>query len=494
MPAPPRRFHPLVVLSPLALACFVAVGVVNYRAARASLHDEFTKASLPLLRDNIHSEISRDLTQAVDIASAMSHDTFLGDWIASGEEDPAAVTRYLSRIKKVYGFDSAFLVSAASRVYYYADGIGKKVDPSDPHDVWYYGFLESPDRFRLDVDADENAAGRPTIFVNFKIFDKDQALLGVTGVGVGMESFSAFLATMQERYDRSIYLVDVDGVVQASADRGEAERVDLGTETGIGEAAKGLLVRKGDPVDASFRTEEGETLLSVRYLPQLDWFLVVRQDESAALVGVRDSFKLTILLGVVLTIALIVVSALMIDRFNRDLRLQADTDALTGAGNRRTLEEALAALAYRKARYGTAASAVLIDVDRFKAINDTYGHHRGDAVLKALCRIARSRARPLDHVARWGGDEICVAVEGDAAAAAALARRIAEGLRADPDFGAAVTLSMGVAELAEGEDTDDLIRRADKALYRAKEGGRDRIELDAGPAEGGSAEGGPAAG
>jgi two-component system cell cycle response regulator len=175
---------------------------------------------------------------------------------------------------------------------------------------------------------------------------------------------------------------------------------------------------------------------------------------------------------------------------DRSLEL-AVTDSLTGLRNRRYAMRHLEGLLR-----STGATAFLLDVDRFKSINDRLGHPVGDAVLKEIAERLRSHVRASDVVARLGGEEflvIAVGTIGD------LARVVAERLRqvvADAPVRAGgqdlpVTVSIGVAEASAGGSAEGLLKRADDALYRAKEGGRDRVEMDRTPGQG---EGSPPSG
>lgn len=157
----------------------------------------------------------------------------------------------------------------------------------------------------------------------------------------------------------------------------------------------------------------------------------------------------------------------------------AMTDALTGVGNRRRLDEALAAEINRAGRSGDALSAIMADVDHFKRVNDQYGHAAGDKVLARIGALLRSNTRLTDVVARFGGEEFVVLLpRATLAQAMAKAEKFRVALSANliEPLPAPVTASFGVAELAPAESAESLLGRADAALYRAKQGGRDRVE------------------
>jgi diguanylate cyclase len=160
------------------------------------------------------------------------------------------------------------------------------------------------------------------------------------------------------------------------------------------------------------------------------------------------------------------------------------TDPLTGIGNRRLFDRALRKLAAEAAKRGSPLALLMVDIDHFKRFNDTYGHPVGDLVLKLVAAKLAERALPPRIAARYGGEEFALLLPGSDLAEAV---ELAEGIRAevadrevvlksDGRKLGTVTLSIGVAALGPGEPADRFLARADAALYRAKEKGRNRVE------------------
>ena len=154
------------------------------------------------------------------------------------------------------------------------------------------------------------------------------------------------------------------------------------------------------------------------------------------------------------------------------------TDQLTGLHNRFQIRDIFNREKACAERERSSLSIIMIDVDHFKAINDTYGHNIGDEVLKAFARILKHSLREFENIVRWGGEEFLVLLpKTDGTAAYQIARRLQKSIReyTFPSVGQR-TASFGIA-VCSGEDTfDTLVSRADRALYRAKHRGRDRIE------------------
>ena len=159
-------------------------------------------------------------------------------------------------------------------------------------------------------------------------------------------------------------------------------------------------------------------------------------------------------------------------RENRRLEQLATTDALTGALNRRALDEQLPREIARASRTGAPLCVVLLDIDHFKVYNDTHGHAGGDALLRVACATWSRSLRLTDLLARYGGEEFVAVLPGADIAGGA---HTAERLRTAMPSG--TTVSAGVAAWRPGEDCHALLRRADAALYEAKAAGRDRVEL-----------------
>ena len=170
-------------------------------------------------------------------------------------------------------------------------------------------------------------------------------------------------------------------------------------------------------------------------------------------------------------------------RLRRRLEHDATVDALTGLRNRRWLDLSMVRMARRHCHAGDPLSVVMIDVDHFKRFNDTYGHAAGDAVLRSVAEVIVTELRPTDAAARFGGEEFIVILPntpvGGAVAAANRLRLAIAATEVTADDGRrlpAVTISAGAAELGRDPDADEVIKRADAALYRAKHRGRNRVE------------------
>ena len=186
--------------------------------------------------------------------------------------------------------------------------------------------------------------------------------------------------------------------------------------------------------------------------------------------------------SVIAGITLFAMGFLLMIRDSSDVRLSnmALTDRLTGVWNRFKIDEVVSQEMKQHASLGVSLSAILFDIDHFKAINDAYGHAEGDAVLREFAQRMRDCVRDTDVVGRWGGEEFIVLLpRSNLSTAIDIAERIRVSVSAKtfPNE-ISVTASAGVAECSLGEAWLDWFGRADAALYRAKHGGRNRICAD----------------
>ena len=197
------------------------------------------------------------------------------------------------------------------------------------------------------------------------------------------------------------------------------------------------------------------------------------QRENAALVQELEGYRRTLEYE----------NALLGDSL-RDASQAANHDSLTGLFNRRYLTAFAQPLAALVLEEREPVTVLIVDIDHFKRVNDTHGHPAGDEVLRAVAQMLGARLRDLDCLARYGGEEFVVVLRR---CDVNRGRRIAEALRHNiasaeidiVDGTVSITVSIGIAQWGPGEQLDEVVQRADRTLYRAKQAGRDRVEVDA---------------
>ena len=474
----------IFILSLILLSGFFITNVISYRASKRQIHSSIVESSLPLARDNVYSEIQRDLTRPIFVSSLMANDTFLKDWVTGGEKQVRQIIRYLTEIQEKYGFFSSFFVSDISQNYYHYKGILKQIHPDDSHDAWYYNFKNKNMEYDLDVDTNEAEQNHLTIFINHRLTADNGKFLGVVGVGLDFDRVASLLDDYKTRYSRNIYMVSPDGVIQIHTDKSKILTTSIFMEPGLKNIAHDILAAKNEP--AFFEYDDAGSnhiLLTSRFVKELDWYLLVEQDETLALKSIQTTFMHNFFISLGITFITIVFVILVINYFQKKLETMATTDKLTKAYNRREFERRFHFHTSANRRETMDMSIILFDIDFLKELNDTLGHLAGDKIISDIAHLAGQTIRDNDMLVRWGGDEFVILTFTDTSKAAAIARRLQKAIH-DHDFlirpagggkKQVVTISCGIAGYLAHDTLDTFLARADKALYKAKNKGRNCI-------------------
>lgn len=479
------QFSLLLLLGILLLGGFLATSLASYFASRDNIRKNIVNTELPLTSDNIYSEIQKDLIRPTQIASMMSRDTFLRDWALAGEPDPEPVIRYLREIQDHYGTFTSFFVSERTRTYYQAKGVLKKVSEDEPRDIWYFRVRSMTEPYEISVDPDMANADRLTFFINFKVFDYQERFIGVVGVGLTVDAVVKLVDEYQQRYDRGIYFTDRSGMLVLTGAEGGPMGARRGQSLGEVPGLEKLLAVLPHPKSGNFRYDEHRRnhFLNVRYIPELEWYLFVDKHEEGALADARHSLYINLLICLLVTVVVLILVSLMIRRYQQRIAALATTDSLTELPNRRGFD-ILAEQALQEAQRDTSPlCALLLDLDNFKSINDQYGHLAGDEVLQRFAQQLRERLRLSDILCRWGGEEFILLLKNtDRQAAHDLAEKLrqqcAEQRYQVEGQTLQVTVSFGLSQWQAGESLHALLGRTDRALYRAKQAGRDRVCIE----------------
>lgn len=327
----------LSILTFFIITAFLLSSFFSYFTAKQSLKEEILNSSLPLLSENIYSEIQRSLSIPLKVSSSMSRDSFLIKWVNDGEQNYDEITLYLKNIKERYNFFSTFFVSSTSSNYYYGDGVLKKISAEDDHDSWYYDFMNSGKEADLDVDTDEASDGVLTIFINYRLEDFNGSFLGVVGVGVRLDQIAVKLQEKQDKYNRNVFLVDEDGFIQVHSDIHLIEQVNIFKKEGIRNVADEIMAQSADPIEIEYKTDSQSIFVSSRYISELGWHIIVEQDEKSSYFEARKSLYLSLLITIMITGLLLFVSSHILKVFEQQMELIAGTDNLTNTANRREL-------------------------------------------------------------------------------------------------------------------------------------------------------------
>jgi diguanylate cyclase (GGDEF)-like protein len=473
-----RRFRFISILASLLVGGFLFTSIVSYYSAQKSLSEQIAGSTLPLTSDNIYSEIQQDLLRPIFISSLMAQDTFVRDWVIGGEVEPDKMIRFLDEIQRRYGTVTSFFVSDISHQYYHSTGILKTVDREDPQDSWYFDMVKIVQNYHVNIDQDTADLSSMTVFINHKVNDYLGNYIGTIGVGLGVRSVKELLETYQQRYGRTIFFVDRQGDVTLVGKEFH-EPLNLRDFAGLKRYATQILTSPS--MALTFERDNHKIYFNSRLVEDFNWYLIVMENETLGEVRIHNTMIFNIAISLGITIIVLIIAAVTLGNDQKKLEAMATTDKLTGVPNRQMFDFLFAQFSKSSLRRKTPLAILLIDIDHFKFVNDSYGHLAGDQVLQHLAKGFTEVLRGGDDVLfRWGGEEFMIlAANCNIEQAAQLAERIRAFAEDQAvylgDTTIKITVSVGVAELKPEERSDTLISRADRALYQAKGAGRNRV-------------------
>jgi len=467
-----RRFSLLLAI--LLLSGFVTTSWLSYRVAHDSIETTISKDAMPLTTDNIYSEIQHDLFKPVFISSLMAQDTFVRDWKLNGENNPKNLIKYLNEIQEKYNTVTSYFISEATRNYYHSKGILKKISEEDNQDKWYFHIKNLPESIPYEVNVDNDTAGdgNLVVFVNYKVFDYDNNFIGVTGVGLALDTVRQLIESYQQKYQRTVFMVDREGKVTLNGESFVGS-LDLYERPGIKEYASTILANTSNSI--KYRHSGKTIYLNTRYIEEFNWYLVVEQTSDPSEKKLTDTFIVNILLSILVTAGVLLIAHFTFNSYQKRLEAMATIDKLSGLLNRQAFDPILENNLEQNKRKGNHLSLMLIDIDNFKQINDTFGHLAGDKIIHKVAQICKLHSRESDAVCRWGGEEfIIMLADTEINSAVSIAERIRKHLSKE-NKECAVTVSFGITEYQQNESIVSLFNRVDSALYQAK--GRNRWEI-----------------
>ena len=455
----------------IVVLCFLLSTFVSLWSLRV-MAKQNTQALSKTLAANIYDTISAELSEPVLVSRTMARDYFLIEMLTHEQgydvdEASRLLKDYLSGIREGTGYQSAFLVSSASRRYYAASGASKIIDPdSGGRDSWYADFMADGGEYVLDIDLDEFNHDAWTVFVDARIEDGQGQLLGVCGVGVHMTGPQELFGALEKEYGVEISLVAEDGLI----------KLDNATERIESARLQDVALRQGDDYD--FQVLARNRFAVTKYIDKLGWYLVVVSDGSHE----TGQFINVILLNVVLCLLVLVILVFAIRI------ILARTKALTNASfqdqttqllNRRAFEEDKAALA----RLDGDFTCLTADVNGLKAVNDTLGHAAGDELIQGAARCLVDCFGKHGKVYRIGGDEFAAMLRLSPEAMEATVARFEQMTgQWSGTLAKQLSVSCGFAAAREFPSANiaELSRIADERMYAAKEAyyrtsGRDRM-------------------
>ena len=467
----------VVIIAGLLLGVSITGSIINYMKNVRDTQEQLQHTSLPLSVDNIYTEIQQRMIEPLLVSSLMSNDTFLRDWLMDGETDINGITRYLTEIQQKYDIFTTFLVSEKTKNYYHPRGFIDVINKENNADAWYFNFKNQAAPYEINLDHNTNLGDFLVMFINYKVMDYSNQMIGVTGVGVRLLNIEEMLTSFKTRYKYDVYFVNQDGEITLFS-KGLNKRGNIAHIEGIREINE--VIESGIQTQFDYKDKDGEYLLNTKYIEKLKLHLFVEINKKEYLTELKKTFYANLLISLLVTLLVTVIIIYTINIYQKQLVQMASEDALTGLSNRRKFNEYFERVckAYQKSVKNI--TLILIDIDDFKWVNDTFGHLIGDKALIRVAHIIKDQLRATDMVSRWGGEEFSILlVDVSKEDAIKMAENIRQTIKDDSDLfellSKPLTISLGLGELTSFDSQDGLVSKVDKALYKAKDAGKNQL-------------------
>ena len=474
------KYRVVFIIVFLLMALSTSLSYMNYIISLESTHERLKSRSLPLSTDNIYTEVQKNIIEPNLIGSMMAEDTFLKDWLLTREQNSVEdIREYLEAIKNKYGMLETFLASDETKNYYTSKGFVETMKEDNPTNGWYYSFKKSSSKNEINLDHNEHINNTMIMFINHKIYDSTYNIIGATGVAYKTSYIDDMLKKFRIDYSFNVFFIDKDGnLVLYERDFNNMKNI---SDSEVLTDYKDEIINKKDGI-IKIKSDTDEYLVNVKYIDELNLYLIVEAKMSTFTQEVRRVFYINLLISILITTFVTLIILNTINRYNKRLEHMASHDSLTNLPNRRSFNDAFKKLMLLHDRQKNNLSLLFFDIDDFKKINDTAGHQVGDEVLVRIAEITRECIRQTDLTARWGGEEFIVAlIDSSFEDSEMVANKLRESIESDKKLenliGHKITASFGLTEVEEHDKTAKVIQRVDDAMYKAKNDGKNRVVI-----------------
>ena len=424
-----------------------------------------------LTHTNIYTEIKQEMVEPINSSVIMAQNTLLLDFMDQDTlETEEKMAEYLTAIQKATGYESVFVIPDSTLSYYHPGGTDEKVDIESDHAYWYTNRIDAEDAYGFVVNTENLDDWALTIYVDANINDRNGNFAGIVGVGKRITHLQGILTSYLYNQGVEAYIVDADGEVKVHQDNTYIKNKSFYDLENIPSQAMDIKQSQMQPIEQMIDNR----FFIIQHIPELDWYLVVRKSTSD-LTGSLNHYSvqvITILALGVLVILLVTNHA--ISMYKKQIISLSNIDHLTDISNRTIFELALED-AVRNIENQKFCLA-LFDLDNLKKINDSLGHDKGDYTLKLIAELAKEVFSAPDFVSRVGGDEFAVMIYRPLDEAKVIMEEFHNLINSNIDLQRVEgTVSIGITECNQSDTGTAVYKRADEALYKSKNAGKDRI-------------------
>lgn len=418
--------------------------------------------------------VSQEIIKPLYIAETIARASPLRRRMGEGPINQQRIFSKLKALSDEFGMDF-FIASELTRTQYNSDG--STIPLTKKAVEWYFRAKQSPHNIvgvlgnRKDV----------SIYYDIKIHDEQGQFLGFIGVSRRLDSFLASFDNFKKQYNYDFVIIDHNDNVVLSSDHAlvaDGKRIVKLDQLPWYQAHSAEHKTGNSPDNLLVNVNGEDFLVAKANLQALNWKLYLISSLQSRQNETTEIFVFRTINIVLATFILFILGRIAVFYMQREFAHKYQKDPLTNLPNR-------ANLAWRFNQilaHHPLCSAIIVDVDHFKQVNDTYGHAAGDLVLSEMAEILQSQLRGIDVVGRWGGEEFVILLPStDTKIAKVIAERTRIAMSGHTFLSAEnslnVTASFGIAATVKHNKLDDLVALADNALYEAKRQGRNQVKV-----------------
>lgn len=306
---------------------FLLTSMISYFSNNGIFRKDVEKITT-LTSEGIYHQIDSIFTKPINISLTMANDsllkTFLLEESARGKDEGFVQTMrdYLLAYQVQYGYDSVFLVSAATNKYYhFSQGVDRILTKDNPENVWYYEFMKDSREYSLNIDNDEaqSADNGITIFINCKIYSQDGDTMGVVGVGFSVDTLQKIFKEYEEKFNLRAYLVDGDGTIELSTTKTGYVKADLFQDCGYEEYKEEILTSREGAQSFWYSSGGKKGFLAVNYIPNLKWHLIIENDTAVLEAKLNRQFILGVFVILIVIGSVLILITHTIQKYNSQI-------------------------------------------------------------------------------------------------------------------------------------------------------------------------------
>lgn len=423
----------------------------------------------------VFSLVELEVLMPLHVAQTLAHGHMFHPLIAPEVLDEDYIYQRLGNLEKRFNLEF-FVASEKHRKQYFSEGAS--IDLIEGEIEWYYRIKAIP----KDLIADVGDRDDPKLFFDLKIYDEENNYIGIVGVGKHLQYFLKQFSNYKDKYGYDFLFVDdkqqivlasdpvyapVEDNLKTLADLVWYNDIDFSTLTD--NSLNGVLVSYADE----------DFLISELYIEELDWRLLLMLPLKARQAELSKTFLTNAVMITLLVSVMFLITYSIANKYRSVMVTKISRDSLTKLLNREAITEKFDEIKHSP---HPKVCLILLDIDFFKKVNDTYGHNTGDDVLKFVASVLGKVVRDQDYLSRWGGEEFLMLLPDtdliDGAQVSERARSMLEAARFKTKQGTInITASFGVTCADASVGLENMLEDADKALYRAKRQGRNKVEI-----------------